>query len=216
MRFNEELPSKEELLDSPERFAIFITEKFCGDKWNGSLTDLDNVFFSDILRKISSNEINYRQLNEILMLLNQDTISSGYFEFIFEKEKISLCELLEGIKKIRGYFLLGFGNFRYPYKSFRNKSKSELSNILKKYCEKSENIIPRYQSRPDKMLEHEKIKKEDTWCLGYLSGAVLQKEGAELRKELEAAKKGESNYSNEELAEFGEYISKLEDKIIEC
>lgn len=216
MKFNESLSSKEELLRSPEIFARLITEKFCGDKWVGILNEVDQEFLSNILFKMNLNEIDYRQLNEIILLLNQDTISNGYFKFIFEKEKINLDDLLKGIKKIRGLCLLGFGNFRYPYKSFKNNNEHEMLKIFEKYCRSKDKIITLYKNRPEKMLEINKIKKEDTLFLGYITGTRVKIEGSELNKEITLAKQGNSKFTLDELIIFSEYISRLEDNIIQC
>lgn len=184
MKFTEKLPKKEDLLKSPELFAKLICEKYCGDIFTLSLEDHDITFLSKILETLSKEKINYRQFNEILLLLNQDTISEGYFEFFFEDKTANIDDILKGIVSLRGFCMLKFGNFRYPYKEFRQYPKEELDNIFTT-CQKkaTEELETNYYSRPDKMLEIDKIEKDKTWYLGYIASQLITTEANTYRDE---------------------------------
>lgn len=216
MIFKESLPSIEELKKSPENFAKFITEKICGDKWIRELPDSDNEYITEIIKKFSESEINYKQFNEILLLINQDIISEDFFKFCFEADKITFEKLIGGVKKIRGFYMLSFGNFRYPYKSFGKYTGADLNNVFSPYNEPFERKLESYKKRPEKMLEIEKIEREKTWLLGYISGALLDKESSKLDKEMGKETPHDGEYTLEELENLGYFFKELENTLIEC
>lgn len=212
MGVHEKYPKRHELIKSPILFANLIITKFCGDEPIDRLPEMETEFLQIILKKINEQNIDYRQFNEILLLLNQDTVSSDYFEFCFGGAKISLEQLYHGLEKIRGYCLLCYGNFRYPYKEFRQFNKEQLKDAFDPFCCKSEELLKKYKERPTKLLEIEQISKEDTWLLGYISNARLRKESDLFIDELNAGILQDGRYSAQELDEFRSYLVTEDEK----
>ena len=82
----------EQITKSPYDFAKIITEKFCGDKWEKDLKEHDTELLYKILKKLEETEINYRQFNEILLLLNQ-TQWEVTFSNSFLKKNVLILKL---------------------------------------------------------------------------------------------------------------------------
>lgn len=215
MIFHEDLLPIEKIQESPNLFAKILTEKFCGDKWARELPDSDVEFLSEIISKLTESTIDYRQFNEILLLINQDTISKDFFNFCFETDKINFELLFLGLKKLRGFCLLCYGNFRHPYKSFGKYIEDELKEAFSPYNVRSEYKLDRYQKRLDKMLKIEKIDKYNTCFLGYISGKTLKRESNKLDQETELETPHEGIYSAEELENLGKYFEDVENNLIE-
>lgn len=112
---------------------------------------------------------NYQQVNEILLLLNQDRIEEGFFEFFLlpgnELNKIiGFRELCTGVKKFRGFAMLKFGNFPFAYRKLREiKSRMEIEKELKPFSYQSKYLKKYVERRPGVALEIEPIPKTKTW-----------------------------------------------------
>ncbi len=162
-------------LDKDENFATLIIEFLCGKKLdNKILDDRAKVMLTKFRENMKSVMLNYEQFNELLLLLNQDRISKGFYEYFFSEEKLSYETLKQGIIKFRGYAMLYFGNFRFAFKELSKKSTDEINKIFPPLCKS------RQSQRPEKVLDIQKIEKTKTWYLGYISGAKVNKEAEAL------------------------------------
>lgn len=174
MRFTEE-KIKELDLTNADNFVKLIIEYLCGEKYNKELSSNDRNFVKNIIRRTHKNGINYEQFNEVLLLLNQDRVSNDFFKFFFEKEKKSLDYLKEGVIKFRGFAMLCIGNFRFAYKQLINLDETEIKNKLKPYWKSELECRTKFNNRPPKMLKIEKIKKDETWYIGELTGSIIKR-----------------------------------------
>jgi hypothetical protein len=201
-------------LESTDNICRLIIEYLCDEKYNPELFKNDQELLTTLIKNMKGGELNYRQLNELLLLLNQDKLGKDFFDFFFEKDKIKLDELKRGITKFRGFALLCFGNFRFAYKRLIQKSKNELITDLSPFCIGSSEIVEqKYKNRPQKMLEIEHIPRDKTWCLGEVSGRKVNKEAEELEEERKIAKKGKNCFREEELSKFGSYLAQMATEI---
>lgn len=202
MEFQETEISALDLRKSPEIISRLIIRDFCGENYDLKLTVEDKNLLKKLLINAENRGMNYRQFNELLLLLNQNKVGKDFFDFFFQKEKITLDELKKGIIKFRGFAMLCFGNFRFAYKQLINRSWDDLNYKLLPYCKQYCELMKEFKERPPKMLEINKIPREKTWFLGYISGTKVDKEADELNNEIEKAKKRKSKFSIEELNKF--------------
>jgi hypothetical protein len=158
-------------LAQDENFAILIIDFLCGKKLDNKILDDKAKVMLPIFRENIKNEmLTYEQFNELLLLLNQDRISKGFYEYFFSDEQLSYDTLKQGIIKFRGYAMLYFGNFRFAFKELGKKSTDDMNKIFPPLCRL------RQSQRPKKVLDIQKIEKTKTWYLGYISGAKVNKE----------------------------------------
>jgi len=173
----EEIKDLEFNVDGIKRLII---EYLCGEKHYGELLVKDTKLLKDLLKNAEKRGLNYEQFNELLLLLNQNRVSKGFFKFFFrenrEEDKISLDDLKGGVVRFRGFAMLCFGNFRFAYKQLIAKNGRELEKRLEPYWEKSDEKLKELRGRPQRMLETESITRDETWYLGNISKQKLDKE----------------------------------------
>jgi len=203
MRFEDEEVKKLDCTNVND-VVILIVEYLCGEKYYKQLSEDDKRLIENLMTKTNKEGLNYEQFNELLLLLNQDKVERDFFKFFFEKDKIFLDDLKEGIVKFRGFAMLCFGNFRFAYKQLIDKSKSELEEKIKPYLEDKSERIKKFKARPTKMLEIEKIERPDeTWYTGELTGGMIKK-NIDLLKLWTPPKGEEINF-----LEFGKQLKKM-------
>jgi len=189
-----------------------IVEYLCGEKHHPPLSEDCNVrgLLEDLINNARCEGLNYEQFNELLLLLNQDRVCKPFFNFFFKKDKILLTDLRQGIIRFRGYAMLCFGNFRFGYKQLMRKSKDEMEEgRLAPYCKSSPELVSEYTTRPPKMLDIELIEREQTWYLGYISGATINQEAELLDDQFKKARKDESALTESELGEFNSKLIRM-------
>jgi hypothetical protein len=169
---------------SPLQFARLIIHYLCGKEYDIKLDPIEEEFLKKMVDTAENNELDYRQFNEILLLLRQDKIERGFFQFLFEKDTINLTDLIKGISKFRVFAMLCFGNFRFAYKKLSKSSQYEIKKILSPYCQDACFMEKEFLERREKMLEIEKIPRDKTWFLGSLSGKKVEKEASEVEKRI--------------------------------
>lgn len=163
-------------LTSVDDIVQLVIEHLCGEKHYKPLSEGDRKLLKDLLNNAKRRGLNYEQFNELLLLLNQDRVSRGFFKkFFFGKDIISLEELKRGVADFRGFAMLCFGNFRFAYKKLIQKNEEELKKVHRWYCREASDILEEFE-RPKKMLRIKPIKREETWYLGNISTRKLEKE----------------------------------------
>jgi len=186
-----------------------IIRDLCGQGKPKKLSLDDERLLQDLINRAKEKGLNYEQFNELLLLLNQDRIGRGFFKFFFEKDKISLDDLKEGIIKFRGYAMLRFGNFRFAYKQLIQKSENEIKEKLWPYSREPSEVVKECKNRPQKMLEIKEIERDKTWYLGEVSGTKLERQVKALDEERQKAQRGKSSYNEDELLQFGKNLGKM-------
>lgn len=178
-------------LETPDDITRLITKYLCGESYYPQSSEEDKELLLNLMNNAKQKGLNYRQFNELLLLLNQDKIGKDFFKFFFKKDQISLDDLKKSIIRFRGFAMLCFGNFRFAYKQLILMSEDELKEKLSPCWKAPTELIREFKMRPDKMLEIEKIERDKTWYLGEISGNKFNKDVELLEKE--KAKKAEAD-----------------------
>lgn len=97
--------------------------------------------------------------------------------------------------------MLRFGNFRFAYKELSNKDRKYLEKIFESFCR----IPSTFSKRPTQVLDIEKIEKNKTWYLGYISGKKVNRE-AEVFDDLESCGKIDGKEFKHKLEEMKKEI----------
>ena len=212
MKFTDSEIDKLDIEGSPRDFAQLIIKYLCGKDEDILSEDLE--LLNLILRNIHRNVIKYNQFNEILLLLNRNTVNEGFFNYFFDKNGIKLNDLKNKIATFRGYAMLCFGNFRFAYKELSTKTFDEIKNLLAPYCPIEENIESNFIDRPPIMLDIEKIPKEMTWYTGYLSTKKIKEDIKIVAEQIEEARKEKNEQKLRELIELSENIEKIREYLV--
>lgn len=170
-------------IELPENLSKLIVKYLCDREYNQILDGKDKESLSHFISNAKKIGMNFHQFNELMLLLNQDIVSEDFFDFFFGEDSISLNELKKGVEKFRGFAMLCFGNFRFAFKELIQMNKEELEHKLSPYNRKISELEKEFKTRPSKMLEIEKIQKDKTWFLGYLSGGKVNREWEVSEKE---------------------------------
>jgi hypothetical protein len=202
-------------LTNAQDLASLIVKYLCGKTYELVLSEENKILLSELTKNAITNGLNYRQFNELLLLLNQDKVSKDFFLFFFGNEKIKLNELKVGITNFRGFAMLCFGNFRFAFRKLRLSDIITLKNDLKPVYQQTIELEKEFENRPPKMLETTAISRDLIWHLGEVSGKITN-EAEVLEKELKKAKKGKSNFAIEELLEFKDELLKADQQIEEA
>ncbi len=129
--------------------------------------------------------LSYSQLNELLLSFCCDRVSKGFFNYFllsaeqreqhrkedYDTEAPFRIETMDffvdSVERFRKFAMLKFGNIKFAFKYFRDKSFSCISQALKEYEQVREQD---YSSRPVVIAELDRIAREDTYLLGYIAG----------------------------------------------
>jgi hypothetical protein len=164
----------------PTDFAKMIAS-MCGREMVGEPTEAK--FLEEILNETTG--LNFEQFNEVLLVLNQERVSSRFFDFFFRGGKhggpVSLESLKRGIEKFRGFALLEYGNFRHAYQRLSSvrTTAEDFQRAVKRHCAPSSaEMRHKFLGRPPKTLRIHPIDKSLTWLTGYLSAGKYSQDSA--------------------------------------
>ncbi len=147
---------------------------------------------ANILRTLLKGKaLGFAQFNELLLTLDMNRVSYGFFQFFFVPEsrwesgedfddrcdvKVNLKQIRDGVIKFRAFALLSFGNFRFAHKRLRGLTLGEIKQSLRPYSDGSDQLQRYFEKRGAKVLDvaQHRISKDDTWLAGYLSSQDLR------------------------------------------
>lgn len=197
-----------------EDFAKLFIQYLCGKlSYSPNIIKENKDELEGIINHITRNELNYEQLNEILILLNENRISEDFFEFFFNLKKdqsLDFKKLKKGITRFRGYCFLGYGNITKTFQKLSKMSKEAIELSLNEYITK-QNIKSDLINRPAPIINIRDIDKDKTWYLGYFTGKFIKKQSNKLKELLR-----DPNFPNKTKFEsFGKAISTFDKEIKE-
>jgi len=198
---------KDEEIDSldltkVDDFIELIVKYLCGEIYSQTISDKDKDLLKNLIQKATKEGLNYKQFNELLLLLNQNRVGKGFFNFFFGKNIVKLDDIKNGVTKFRGLAMLRFGNFRFAYKKLIDKSEEEISSYWKKYNEED------FKKRSLPSLQTEEIEREKVWYTGELMPTKIHKDARELKK---ISKRNGKEYTNlSQIKQFREQIIQMD------
>lgn len=156
----------------PEDLSRLLIEYLCNEIYERKKNDTTKSILLKIIDNIQKNGMSYGQFNELMLFLDQDVVSEGFFNFFFiersitgneTKKSITLADIKRGVGKFRTFALLFFGNFRFAYKALISLNDKEIETKFKSYLRKPDEIRNEFRHRQDKMLDIENIPRDKTW-----------------------------------------------------
>lgn len=213
MEFEDEEINKLDLSNSPNDMYRLIVSYFCGKSYDPEKVKENENLLLTLIETIKKEGLNYSQLNEILLLLNQDIIGKDFFNFFFGSGMLKLDDLKRGIVKFRGFAMLRFGNFRIACRELAYKNEDELKSILKPYCDDPSELQREFEKRPTRMFETESIPRERLWYLGGISGEKVASEIEALAEEIRKFEEGRSNFKKTPLRKIRSELIKVDKQV---
>jgi len=199
-----------------ETFSKLILKYFCEENCEPKLHQEEQELIGEWIKNAQiSNAITFSQLNELLLLLNQDTMKREFFRFFFGKDKISWKELIEGILNFCGFAMLCFGNIKYAYKMLSRLTESEIREEIKPYSAIEKELINSLENRSPITLKIDTIPKDKTWLVGESAANQINKISDWLKEEFEKAKKGKSEFKLEKIRAYAEKFFPIEENLKE-
>ena len=195
-------------LEKTDDFSKLILKYLCGKEYNPN--DIDEQIknhIETIIKDMNKNNLNYEQFNEVLLLYNQDRLSRDFFNYFFSSGFVNIETLKKGITEFRGLSILHFGNFDFSYKQFYRSKKFEIDKHFQKYLIPPSVLEQQYATRPNPLIDLEKVEKANTWHLGYLSKGLYDAE-KETLDNMEKISKEPNEYK-----EIKEILSTLKEDI---
>ncbi|WP_186070480.1 hypothetical protein [Burkholderia gladioli] len=151
----------------------------------GQALPLPNDEILDGVAKSVTNghKLGYSQFNELLLSVGYDRVDVEFFRFLCDPETVyeehdgppeisSADNLRCGIRAFRELSLLLFGNVKYGFKELSRDPES-FAKLVWQY--RTPRDDEHYGLRHEQLFPLEKIKSEDCYLLGYISGDEIEK-----------------------------------------
>ncbi len=191
---------------------LIVEHLCCGDYKTPINKDREKLL--KIIEIAKKKELDFQKFNKLLHILGQDRVNKNFFNFFFEKSKISLNDLKKGIIKFKMVAMLCFGNFRIAYHVLSHTNKEQFKKLLGNYFIKSAKLKKGFKTRQPLRLSSqiEYIEKNKTWLTGYISQKIFNKEFENLTNIISVKKVTGKEYYD--LAELSKHFLEMK-KILE-
>lgn len=209
MEFTDEEIEALDIKNQVNDFINLVIKYLCGKDEEISSKDVE--LLKEMLSNV--NVIKYNQFNEILLLMNRDIVSEGFFNLFFNEDGIKIDDLKKKISYFRGYSMLCYGNFRFAYKELSSKSYAEIKETLEPFCV-YDNVIEEYKNRTPIMLKINNIPREKTWLTGYLSTKKITEDIKTITEQMKDARNAEDEERVKTLLKINEKIDELKEELI--
>lgn len=127
--------------------------------------------------RLGSQAFSLEQFNDILLLCNQRPIGEAFFRFFFKPTTghVDFDRIKKAIANFEGFAVLLFGNVRFAYRKLYQLDTKALEAEIGRLGKKSKELENVYHKRSPSGALPAKIKRDDTWLLGYIAkGAADQ------------------------------------------
>jgi len=212
MNFDEPRLSNLNVRDPKSLYELIVSD-LCGEKYFRPFDEKIRPQLQAFIEMSSDRGLNYEQLNELLLFLDQDRVTGAFFDFFCPQPPLKLDDLVALVARFRGFAMLRFGDFRFAYKRLGRGNADRLISDLGVFLNSETAIQKDFAERPCVALRVEKIDKDKTWCLGYISKDVYEKETANITQVID---KGQPEPGLLQQAEYyrelGEGIGETEAK----
>jgi hypothetical protein len=176
MEFREEQVRNLNIKENPDNLSSLIVRFFCGKNYDPTSTDEERKLLCVLMENMEKNGLSHKQFNELLLLLNQDTVSEDFFAFFFREKVKTSDELKQGVIDFRGFAMLCYGNFKFAYRRLAQMDKEKLKAGLSPYFKESGDREKAFKNRPSRLLPIRSIPRERTWYLGEVTGNSFRAE----------------------------------------
>jgi hypothetical protein len=141
------------------------------------VTPRDTAFLEEILQD-DNRQIDWSQLNELLLMVNKDRVGLPFFTQFFNPPS-TVSTLPAGVERFQTMALRRYGNFIYAYRKLsRVADDGEMESELGECATSPAALIERFQGRSDALIQIEFVERQHTPLVGYLSaGEIVAERG---------------------------------------
>ncbi len=123
-----------------------------------------------------SRQIDCSQFNELLLLVHKDRVEGPFFDYFFGRD-CTVGEIVKGVEKFQKTAMLRYGNFVFAYRTLsRLKDEAAFHTELAEVGRDPAQELHRFQDRKPKLIEIDRIAREHTPFVGYLSAGQTKAE----------------------------------------
>lgn len=134
--------------------------------------DVDKALLCEVLKDDSA-RLDCSQFNELLLVVNKDRVYAPFFDHFFGKS-CTIRTLPLGIEKFRKTAMRCYGNFVFAYRTLsRLGTVAELASELGDVGRDQAELLADFKGRSAPLLRIDKIARDDTYLLGYLSAKTI-------------------------------------------
>jgi predicted TIM-barrel fold metal-dependent hydrolase len=145
-----------------------------------TIADAERTALSQVLSD-DERSVDQSQFNELLLLVNKNRMGRPMFRHFFG-ESCRVGDLEIAVEHYLKVAMLRYGNFIFAYRTLsRIEDDKEFLSELGTVCMRGDQTATGYQTRPDKLLEIEKVPRNDTPLAGYLSTRQIISERARIK-----------------------------------
>jgi hypothetical protein len=113
--------------------------------------------------------IDCSHFNELLLLVHKDRIEHPFFDHFFGKD-CTIADLPERVAEFQRVALLLYGNFVFAYRKLsRIKDSKHFKDEMAQVCKDTQGELAAFHNRKPKLLEVDRISRDLTPFVGYLS-----------------------------------------------
>ena len=155
-------------LDDFLRYATMLT----GTEVKGT-AQIDRQSLAGILAD-EAREIDCSHLNELLLLVHKNRVEQPFFDHFF-RSNCTIGRIPDGVARFQEAALLLYGNFVFAYRTLsRIKDSAEFRIKVAAASRVPSDELKYFEDRPRKLLDIDRIDKDQTPFVGYLSvGDIL-------------------------------------------
>jgi len=129
--------------------------------------------------RTSEDEFSYRQLNEVLLLLNERIVTKGFFKFLAglgtgePLDTIQFGQFGRKVHEFRKLAMLEYGSFRFAYNWL--STKEDPASLMAKWLKKPAEYMAEFEKRKSPLCEVDDIRTDHLHFIGYYSGDSANK-----------------------------------------
>jgi hypothetical protein len=151
---------------SPEDLIMCVA-RLTGTEVKGQ-DGIDKDGLKEILQD-DSRPIDCSQFNELLLMVHKDRVETPFFEYFFGPD-CKIGTIPRGVERFQQAALLLYGNFVFGYRKLsRMKDVAEFKREVAAVFPDAKAEAAYFQNRQPKLLEIDRIEKDQTPFVGYLS-----------------------------------------------
>lgn len=138
-------------------------------------TEIDKGSLAGILAD-DSRHIDCSQFNELLLVVHKDRVEGPFFDYFFGRD-CTVADIIKGVEKFQKTAMLRYGNFVFAYRTLsRLKDEAAFRMELAEVLRDPTKELQRFKGRKPKLIEIDKIAREHTPFVGYLSARQIRAE----------------------------------------
>jgi len=130
-----------------------------------NLSELSKVLEQD------SKTLDWSQFNELLLLVHKDRVEKPFFDRFFGE--CTIGSIADGVARFQLAALRLYGNFVFAYRKLSRAKEPDFSQLLAEVTADPYSVLQQYRERQPKLIDIDKIPRDLTPYIGYISAQAI-------------------------------------------